>query len=83
MQQIAEGKKSLYEGHAEIQESGKLDDVVKRLKTFRGVINENSFEKQLYASEETINQAHFEINRIVKRLKTILKELESKNEHLC
>lgn len=67
---------SLYDGYLEIQNSGKLDDVVKRLKMFRTAINDTSFEKQLFSSEETLNQAQFEIKKILKRLDAISHKLE-------
>lgn len=76
MQQIADRKMSLYDGYLEIQNSGKLDDVVKRLKMFRTAINDASFEKQLFSSEETLNQAQFEIKKILKRLDAISHKLE-------
>ena len=37
----------LYEGYEEVQDAGKLDDVVKKLKTFRQYINDNTIEKQI------------------------------------
>lgn len=76
MQKIAEGKMDLYEGYSEIQDSGKLDDAVKRLKTFRTLINDASFEKQVAASEESIQQSQFEIKKIIKRLEAISHNLE-------
>lgn len=76
MQKIAEGKMDLYEGYSEIQDSGKLDDAVKRLKTFRTLINDASFEKQVAASEESIQQSQFEIKKIIKRLEAISHHLE-------
>ena len=76
MQKIADGKMDLYEGYSEIQDSGKLDDAVKRLKTFRTLINDASFEKQVSASEESIQQAQFEIKKIIKRLEAITHNLE-------
>lgn len=77
MQRIADGKMSLYAGYSEIQDSGKLDDVVKRLKIFRTAINGSSFEKQIFSSEESIKQSQFEIKKILKRLETISQKLEN------
>lgn len=77
MQRIADGKMSLYAGYSEIQDSGKLDDVVKRLKIFRTAINDSSFEKQIFSSEESIKQSQFEIKKILKRLETISQKLEN------
>lgn len=71
MQKIAEGKIDLYEGYEEVQDAGKLDDVVKKLKTFRQYINDDTIEKQIKGSEEIYRQAQFEIKKIVKRLQDL------------
>lgn len=71
MQKISSGQMSLYDGYEEIQDSGKLDDAVKRLQTFRKLIQEDTFEKQVAASPETIQQAQFELKKIIKRLQDI------------
>ena len=73
MQKIAAGEMDLYEGYAEIHDAGKLDDVVKRLKTFKQYINDDSIEKQIRASSETYRQAEFEIGKIIKRLEKLIK----------
>lgn len=71
MQKIAEGEIDLYEGYEEVQDAGKLDDVVKKLKTFRQYINDNTIEKQIKGSEEIYKQAQFEIRKIIKRLQDL------------
>ena len=76
MQHIASGDVDLYEGYEQIQDSGKLDDVIKKLKAFKKVVNEPSFEKQIQASDETIQQAKFEISKIIKRLRDIQSKLD-------
>ncbi len=75
MQKIADGEIDLYEGYSQVQDSGKLEDVVKKLKTFRQYINDDSIEKQIKVSEDTYKNAQFEIKKIIKRLQ----EFESKN----
>lgn len=71
MQKIAEGEIDLYEGYEEVQDAGKLDNVVKKLKTFRQYINDNTIEKQIKGSEEIYKQAQFEIKKIIKRLQDL------------
>lgn len=71
MQNIAEGKMDIYEGYSEIQDAGKFDDVVKKLKSFRQYVNDVSIEKQIKASDETYQQAQFELKRILKRVKDL------------
>lgn len=74
MQKISSGQISLYDGYEEIQDSGKLDDVVKQLQKFRKLIQENTFEKQIVVSPETSQQAQFELKKILKRLQEINKK---------
>lgn len=76
MQKIAQKKVDIYEGYSEIQDAGKIEDVVKKLKTFRKVVNEQSFEKQIFATTETYQQAKFEIDKIIKRLKNLQSKME-------
>lgn len=76
MQHIATGTMDLYEGYETVEDAGKLDDVIKKLKAFKKVASEPSFEKQIMSSDETIQQARFEINKIIKRLTTIQAKLE-------
>jgi len=73
MQKIAVGELTLYEGHDEVQESGKLDDAVKHLKKFRDMIYDETFEKQIASCDA--KQAEFELKRIIKRLSEIQKKL--------
>lgn len=75
MQQIVDGDLDIYEGYEIVEESGKLDDAVKKLKKFRKVVSDTTFEKQISASDEAKNQALFEINKIVKRLNSIAAKL--------
>lgn len=71
MQKISEGEIDIYEGYSQVQDAGKLDDVVRKLKNFRQYINDNTVEKQIRASDETYKQAQFEIKKIVKRLQDL------------
>lgn len=68
MRKIADGEIDLYEGYSALQDSGKLDDVIKKLKNFRMYVNDDTVEKQIKASEDTYKQAQFEIKKIIKRL---------------
>jgi len=71
LQKVAGGEYTIYDAYEEILESGKLEDVVKKLKNFRTLINDDSFEKQLCASQETLDQAKFELGKILSRLQKI------------
>ncbi|SEH52547.1 hypothetical protein SAMN02910265_01253 [Ruminococcus flavefaciens] len=76
MQNISNGTVSIYTGHAQMLESGKLDDVVKKLKKFRDFIIDDTFEKQLKSSKDTYNQSKFEIDKILKRLNKIREKMD-------
>ena len=76
MQQIADGSVDLYEGYEAMEDAGKLDDVIKKLKAFKKTVSAPAFEKQVQASDETVQQARFEINKIIKRLTAIQTKLE-------
>ena len=71
MQSVSQGTKSIDSAYSEAQDSGKLDDIIKRLKTFRQLINDSSFEKQIKASNEVYEKAIFEIKKIARRLNDI------------
>ena len=78
MQAVAVGKKTVYEAYEDMQEAGKLDDVVKKLTNFKKYINESTFEKQLESSPETLNNAIYEIRKISKRLTKIADKYDKK-----
>ena len=80
MQKIANGDISLYEGYEQVQESGKLDDVVKKLKSFRNLINEDSFEKQIAASPEATESALFELKKIIRRLQEVKQKISDSED---
>lgn len=73
MQKISDGEIDLYKGYELVQDAGKLEDVVKKLKTFKQYINDDTFEKQIKGSEEIYNQAQYEIKKIIKRLQNLNK----------
>lgn len=75
MQKIASRDVDFYDAYEKIKESGKLDDVIKKLSKFRELINDDSFEKQLNISKD-VSKANFEIKKIIDRLQNIKKRLK-------
>lgn len=71
MQRIATGEIDIYEGYSEVEDAGKFDDIVKKLKTFRHYINGDSIPKQMKISEDCYNQAQYEIKKILFRLEQL------------
>lgn len=71
MQKIATGEMDIYEGYSEVEDAGKFDDVVKKLKSFRQYINDDSIPKQIKVSEDCYNQAQYEIKKILSRLEQL------------
>ena len=76
MNEIASGEIDMYEGYSSVQDAGKLDDVVKKLKAFRRMIIEPSFEKGLRATEEIFNNSSYEIKKIIKELEKIKQKID-------
>ena len=77
MAKVAAGELSIYEAFDEMSESGKLDDAVKRLNTFRTLINGKTFPNQLVTSQEVLQNATFEIKKILQRLNKIYEDLKN------
>ncbi len=75
MQQIAEGEIDIYEGHRAVRDAGKFDDVLTRLTAFKHLISTDSFEKNLRASGDSLQQSKYEIKKIIKRLSDIQTKL--------
>lgn len=71
MQRISNGEMSIYDGYSVMEEAGKFDDVIKRLNNFRKYISEPSVKKQIKATQDTYNQADFEIKKIIKILEKL------------
>lgn len=76
MQKITSGDKNLYDGYMEVQEAGKFDDVIKKLKGFKALICTSTFEKQISSTPEIYDQAAYEIKKIARRLDKLVKEFE-------
>ena len=74
MQKISTGELDIDEGYAQVEDAGKFDDVLKKLKSFRQYISDDTIGTQIRASEDVYNQAMFEIKKIVKRLEQIEKK---------
>ena len=74
MKAVIEGKKTIYEAHDELDEVGKFEASVSKLKTFREYINGDTFYNNITSSEEVHKQAMFEIKKIISRLEQIKKK---------
>lgn len=71
MQKISTGEMDIYEGYSEVEDAGKFDDIVKRLKAFRHYINDDSIPKQMKTSEDCYKQTQYEIKKILTRLEQL------------
>lgn len=77
MEDFTSGQKELNEIYEELEDSGKLDDEIKKLQRFRKEINKDSFENQIVSSDDqTSRLAVFELKKIMKRLDHIMKKLD-------
>lgn len=76
MKMIVEGKKTIYEAHDELNESGKFEASLSKLKTFKEYINGDTFVNNINSSKEVFDKAKFEMKKIKDRISDILKKYE-------
>lgn len=74
MQKFISGDVSLYDAHDAVEENGKLDDCVAKLRKFKNYIDDESFEKKVKSSPEVYEKAIYEIGKISSRLKNLEKK---------
>lgn len=74
MRDIADGKLDIYEGFQIIEDDGKSGKVYQTLKNFRKKINEEDFSKRMM--NENTSQVKFELSKIEKTIKILLKKFE-------
>lgn len=74
MKAIIDGKKTIYEAYDEMDENGKFDTCLTKLKKFKEYINGDSFINNINSSKELHDQVIFEIDRILKRLSQVKKK---------
>lgn len=72
--QYIEGDISIYDAHESMEENGKLEPAINKLKTFRKYINDEVFEKNVRSSPEAYKNAKFEIEKILKRFTQLQKK---------
>ena len=80
MKEYISGDVSLYDAHDAMDDNGKLEPAVTKLKSFRNYINADSFEKNVRSSEETYKNSKYEIGQIIKRLTQLQKKWEKMDE---
>ena len=78
MKRFIDGEISIYDAYDDMEEHGKLDNSVKKLKEFRNYISTDKFEKNIKSSPEIYQNAAFEIKKINARLKRIMEKMEIK-----
>lgn len=76
MKAVISGQKTIYDAHDEMNESGKFEASVSKLKSFKEYINGDTFYANITSSKEVFDQALFEIDKIIKRLEKIKKKNE-------
>ena len=76
MKKVIAGSLDVYEAHQEIEASGKLDDIAKKIHKFKKLINDDTFIQQVINSENDIMGILYDIKKISKRLDVIKKDLE-------
>lgn len=76
MRQVEAGAISIYQAHEVMEESGKMENVVKKLNRFRSILRDKNFEKQIFANEEIRKEAKYEIDKIFKSVKKLKDALD-------
>lgn len=74
MKEVIAGDISIYDAHESMDENGKLEPAVTKLKAFKSYINADSFEKNVRSSEDAYKLAKYEIGQITKRLNQLQKK---------
>jgi len=73
---IISGETTLYDAAWEMEKNGKFDDVVKKLRQFKIIVQADVIESQIQASAQTRTLAAFEIKKIIQRLTNLQKKLK-------
>jgi len=72
MNSYLDGDVTVYDAYDAMDQNGKLDSSVNKLKAFRQYVCSDSFEKNARSSVETYKNARFEVEKIQRRLKQLL-----------
>jgi len=72
MNSYLEGDVTVYDAYDAMDQNGKLDSSVNKLKAFRQYVCSDGFEKNARSSVETYKNARFEVEKIQRRLKQLL-----------
>ena len=80
MKKYLAGDVSLYDAHEAMDDNGKLEPAVNKLKTFRKYINSDNFETNVRSSASAYPNARYEIDQIVKRLSQLQKKWDKLDE---
>lgn len=79
MKDIIDEKTTIYDAYDDMEDAGKFEDAVKKLKNFRALIIDDTFEKQITASPEVLDQSKFLIEKIRKQLEHIQSRIDKNN----
>ena len=74
MKEVSEGQITIYDAHEAMEENGKLESCLSKLKNFRKYINNDNFEKSMRCNENTYKQGLYEIKKIIQRLTNLNKK---------
>jgi hypothetical protein len=80
MEKVSSGETTLYEAYETLDDYGKLDTSVTKLKKFKNYVNADSFEKNVRSSPDLYKQDRFEIDKIVRRLTQLQKKWNKEDE---
>ena len=79
MEDYIAGDATLYDVHEAMEQNGKLETCLPKLKKFKEYVYSDAFAKSVRSSEETYRIAKIEMERIEKQLAKLLKKWEKEN----
>ena len=75
MQDIIEGKTSIYDGHEKFKATGKASNGYQRIKKFHDLIEDDDFQKALLLEATSNKSVAFELKKIQKAVNKLLSDM--------
>lgn len=76
MKKIVDKEISIYDAYDDLEDDGKLESCLIKLKKFKEYVNGETFEKSMKCNKNTYVQGKYEINKIIQRLNSLIKKWE-------
>jgi len=77
MQDIIEGKTTIYNGHDDLRATGKISNAYQKINKFRELIYDADFQKSMKLEATSSNNIEFELKKIKKAVEELLKDFKT------